>query len=80
MMSERVEPEEGDGQLHTIPEALKGYAFFIKNQKDAGGAVPDRARDRAHNKFTRVVSLKKLIQVSVFDSMEMLLCLQVDAV
>ena len=62
-MSERVEPSEGDGDLHTIPEVLKGYAFFIKNMKNAEGAVPERARDRAHKKFTRVVSLKKLLQV-----------------
>ncbi len=62
-LCERVERDEGDGELHTIPECLKGYAFFIKNIRDEKGDLPELPADRRQKKFMRVVALKKLIQV-----------------
>lgn len=52
-----------DGKQYAVPECLKGYAFFVKNVVNHKGDNPDYPKDRAHSTFTRVVSLKKLIQV-----------------
>ena len=63
VMSERIEADEGDGNVHIFPEALKGFAFFIKNVQNHESVEAERPVDRQKKLFTRVVALKQLIQV-----------------
>ena len=52
-----------DGEVHTIPECMRGYAFFVHKVKNKEGVPAEYPQHRTHNRFTLVVCLKMLIQV-----------------
>ena len=59
-MSERIVV---DGESHTIPECMRGYAFFVHKVKNKEGMPAEYPQHRLNNTFTLVVCLKMLIQV-----------------
>ena len=62
-IGEMTEEVESYGECHTIPDSMRGYAFFVANVKDRDGNVAMYPVERTNNNFTLVVCLKRLIQV-----------------
>lgn len=58
-----TEEVEAYGERHSIPDSMRGYAFFVANVKDRDGNVAVYPVERINKNFTLVVCLKRLIQV-----------------